>query len=246
MDNRIHVAVVDDHPLFRDGVIHTLAAHEDLTVIGQGATAADAMRIARDARPDVMVLDLSLPGDGIAALGTIAAECPAVNVLMLTVIADEERVAEAMRLGARGYLVKGASGSELVAAVRAIHEGELHVSPSVAARLVRRIAPPPASREAAMDRMAELTCRELEILKLVSRGMSNKEIGSTLVLTEKTVKHYLTSVLKKLRVRNRVEAALLGSSRYADAMAGAGGAELARVREARSVSRGGRLSVWRR
>jgi DNA-binding NarL/FixJ family response regulator len=205
--------------MFREGVIHTLAAQEDVAVVGEGASAEDAIRIARDDLPNVIVLDLNLPGDGIAAVEAIAARHPDVNVLMLTVVADEARVAAALRLGARGYLLKGVSGAELIGTVRAVHQGQLYVSPSLAAQLLKNIDREPPNQSVKLDRCTELTGREQQILRLLSQGLSNKEIGARLDLTEKTVKHYLTSVLKKLNVRNRVEAALLGSHRASDSMA---------------------------
>jgi two-component system, NarL family, nitrate/nitrite response regulator NarL len=213
MENRIRVGVVDDHPLFREGVVSTLAAQDDMTIVGQGATADDAVRIARDHQPHVIVLDMNLPGDGLTALGTVASRYSSTSVLMLTVAADEERVTNAMRCGARGYLLKGVSGPGLVGAVRAVSQGELYVSPSLAARLLIRSGTDRAGRGESPDRFDDLTTREQQILALVSHGLSNKEIGSKLELTEKTVKHYLTSVLKKLHVRNRVDAALLACRR---------------------------------
>jgi two-component system, NarL family, nitrate/nitrite response regulator NarL len=202
MARTIRVAIVDDHPLFREGVVHTVAAQEDMAIIGQGATADDAVRIAREMQPDVIVLDLNLPGDGIAAIDKMAASSPEVNVLMLTVVADEDRVSAAMRHGARGYLLKGVSGPELIATVRAVSQGELYISPQLAARLLSRAAAEP-------NPFDELTFREQQILRHVAQGLKNQEIAAELQLTEKTVKHYLTGILKKLQVRNRVEAALL-------------------------------------
>jgi len=219
MDSRIRVAVIDDHPLFRQGVMHILANEEDVVVVGEGATADDAIRIAREEQPNVIVLDLNLPGDGMHAVETISARCPDVNILMLTVVADEDRVTAALRRGARGYLLKGASGTELVGTVRAVNQGELYVCPNLAAHLLGRLDAGPAGKAHAINRFAELTSREEQILTLLSHGLSNKEIGARLELSEKTVKHYLTSVLKKLHVRNRVEAALLGSHRHSGPVA---------------------------
>jgi two-component system, NarL family, nitrate/nitrite response regulator NarL len=210
---RIRIAVIDDHPLYREGVIHTLMAQDDMAIVEQGASADDAIRIARERRPDVIVLDLHLPGGGNSAIETIAAEHPTVNVLMLTVAADEERVTAALRRGARGYLLKGVSGPELAGAVRAVSRGELHVSPALVARLLGRTDAEPAGAGPEPRRLAHLTCRERQIVTLVSQGLSNKEIGGRLELSEKTVKHYVTSVMRKLQVRNRVEAALLIANR---------------------------------
>jgi DNA-binding NarL/FixJ family response regulator len=223
MEGKIRVAVVDDHPLFRQGVIHTLAAEGDIAVIGEGATAEDAIRIAGDMSPDVVVLDLNLPGGGIQALETIAGRHPAVNVLMLTVVADEDVVMAAMKRGARGYLLKGVSSPELLGTVRALSQRELYVSPGLAAKLLSRLDTEPESKSLRLNRLACLTDREQQILMLVSKALSNKEIAFKLELTEKTIKHYLTSILRKLHARNRVEAALLVTdpmpgARWADAL----------------------------
>lgn len=225
MENRIRIGVVDDHPLFREGVIHILATQGDMAVVGQGATADDAVRIAKENNPDVIVLDLSLEGDAIAAVETIAMRHPSVNILMLTVVADEECVTMAMQRGARGYLLKGVSGPELIGTVRAVSQKGLYVSPSLAARLLSRSYPAPVAKGIEFNRFADLTGREQQILMLLSQALSNKEIASKLELTEKTVKHYLTSILKKLRVRNRVEAALLASHRALENKPLSGGTE---------------------
>ena len=211
MTSRIRIAVVDDHPLFREGVIHTLAAQEDMLVVGEGSTADDAIRLSASSLPDVILLDLNLDGDMMKAIETITAQHPSVNVLMLTVVADNECVTKAMRLGARGYILKGVSGPELAGTVRTISRRELYVSPVIAAQLLRRLCSESVPKADEPDRFANLTEREQQILTLVSQALSNKEIALKLKLTEKTVKHYLTSILRKLHVRNRVEAALLAS-----------------------------------
>lgn len=211
MEGKIRVAVVDDHPLFRQGVIHTLAEQDDIAVIGEGATAEDAIRIAGSKAPDVIVLDLNLPGGGLRALDAIADRHPGVSVLMLTVVADEDVVTTAMQRGARGYLLKGVGSPELVGTVRALSQHELYVSPGLAAKLLSRPDVEPETKGLRLNRLAGLTGREHQILLLVSKALSNKEIAYRLELTEKTIKHYLSSILRKLHVRNRVEAALLVS-----------------------------------
>jgi DNA-binding NarL/FixJ family response regulator len=213
MDNKIRVGVVDDHPLYRDGVVFTLAAQSDITVVGQGASAADAVRIAHEQQPDVLVLDMSMPGGGLNAIETIALRNPSVKTLMLTVVADEDQVCTALKQGAGGYLLKGTSGPELVQTVRLISQGENYVSPSLAAKLLMRSGSGPAREEKRPDRFSGLTPREEQILSILVEGHSNKEIGNKLDLSEKTIKHHLTNILQKLQVRNRVEAALLASDR---------------------------------
>ncbi|HEY4136576.1 MAG TPA: response regulator transcription factor [Alphaproteobacteria bacterium] len=218
--DRIRIVVVDDHPMFREGVIHTLAAQEDMVVVAEGATAEDAVRLAACNLPDVLLLDLNLDGDAMKAVERITAESPSVNVLMLTVVADEECVSAAMRRGARGYILKGVSGSELAGSVRTVSQGELCLSPALAAHLLRRLYLRPDEKGFQANRFSQLTEREQQILTLLSQALSNKEIALRIKLTEKTVKHYLTSILKKLHVKNRVEAALLASHRASVPAAG--------------------------
>jgi two-component system, NarL family, nitrate/nitrite response regulator NarL len=211
MMNKIRVGVVDQHPLFRDGVLLTLDAQPDFEVVGLGASAADAIRIACESEPDVIVLDM-LDG-GLDAIDVIALQRPMLKILILTVVADEEQVCAALSRGARGYLLKGAGGPELVQAVRALNQGESHVSPSLAAKLLMRSKLGGANVAKPADRFSDLTPREEQILSILSNGRSNKEIGNTLDLSEKTIKHHVTNILQKLHVRNRVEAALLASDR---------------------------------
>lgn len=215
MENKIRVGVVDDHPLYRDGVIFTLAAQPDIQVVDQGASAADAVRIATEHQPDVLVLDMSMPGGGLDAIETIALQCPSVKTLMLTVVADEDQVCTALKNGSRGYLLKGTSGPELVQTVRLISQGESYVSPSLAAKLLVRSGSGQAREGKRADPFSDLTPREEQILSILVEGRSNKEIGNKLDLSEKTIKHHLTNILQKLQVRNRVEAALLASDRMA-------------------------------
>jgi DNA-binding NarL/FixJ family response regulator len=210
VDKTIRIAVVDDHPLYRDGVIFTLDSHSDLLVIAQGRSASDAIRIAAEQAPDVIILDMSMPGGGMTALMQITTHCPNVRVLMLTAVGDDDQVRSALRNGARGYLLKGATGEELVRAVRALSAGESFVSPGLAARLLAR-AGAAQVESGGPERSFGLSGREAQILLILRSGMSNKEIGSQLDLSEKTIKHYVTNILQKLRVRNRVEAAILAS-----------------------------------
>jgi len=206
MDDTLSVAVVDDHPLFREGVAHSLRMQSGVSVVAEGATAADALAIAADL-PDVMLLDVSMPGGGIAALQAIAAAYPVVKVVMLTVSEDEEDVTAALRAGARGYVLKGVAARELVGIVRAVAAGEVYVTPALATSLLVELTSP--STRLPTSPLDELTDRERQIVELVAGGDSNKEIASQLSLSEKTVKHHMTNILQKLQVRNRVEAALI-------------------------------------
>jgi two-component system nitrate/nitrite response regulator NarL len=208
----IRVVVIDDHPLFRAGVTHTLRRDSSIEVVGEGCSASDAVEQAQQHRPDVMVLDMNMPGGGITALRGVLACSPQVKPLMLTGIVDDEQVSFAMQQGAWGYVLKGVSGTELIRTLRVIHGGERYVSPALAARLFAAV--PAAPAKAAPDVFASLTAREEQVLALIVEGLSNKEIGGRLLLSEKTVKHYLTIVLDKLHVRTRVQAALLAYSKF--------------------------------
>jgi DNA-binding NarL/FixJ family response regulator len=207
MREPIRIAVVDDHPLFRDGVVAALSSAGMFEVVAQGSTAADALAIAAKFKPQIMLVDLGMPGGGIAAAKAIATNHPDVKVIMLTVSEVEEHVSAALESGARGYILKGIGGAELVATIRAIQEGDSYVSPALAARVLMQMRRRPAAATPAEDSVA-LTAREEQILALVSAGMTNKEIAIELDISEKTVKHYMTNIMQKLQVRNRVEAVM--------------------------------------
>jgi DNA-binding NarL/FixJ family response regulator len=202
----IRVVVADDHPLFRQGVITTLQSSTDIAVVGQAADAEEAVRVVHEEVPDVVLLDVTMPGGGITAATRIATACPATRIVMLTVSEDEDILLAAMKSGARGYVLKGVSASDLVNIVRAVNAGEVYVAPALAWSLLREMNKPPTA-----DPLADLSMRERQVLERVARGLSNQQIGQELGLAEKTVKHYMTNVLTKLQVRSRVEAALLAA-----------------------------------
>ncbi len=206
MNNPIRLIVVDDHPLFREGVAYSLQAQPDFEVVAQGESLEDAVRLARECAPDIALLDINIPGGGIAAAAAVTASHPAVKVIMLTASTDEDDLAAAMRAGAKGYILKGVAARELVSIVRSVWAGQGYVAPSLAAGLLAR---PPGRAPESAGPLADLTEREREVLNLVAAGLSNKEVGERLHLSEKTVKHYMTIVMEKLGVRNRTEAALL-------------------------------------
>jgi DNA-binding NarL/FixJ family response regulator len=208
MAHKISLAIVDDHPLFRAGVVQTLSAEPDIEVIGQGETAKDALRLACDFLPDIILLDIAMPGGGLNAARDIASACPVTKIVMLTVSEEEDDVMAALKSGARGYILKGVSARELVRILRLVYAGEVYVTPSLAASLLVAMTGTP-SETRPPDSLGDLTEREHQILELVAAGQSNKEIADRLYLSEKTVKHHMTNILQKLQVRNRVEAALL-------------------------------------
>ena len=204
----IRILIADDHPLFREGVAHSLNNESDITVIGEAASGEEAVRLARDLLPDVALLDITMPGKGgIAAAAEIAMACPVTKIVMLTVSENEDDLLAAFKAGARGYLLKGVSARELANVTRSVASGEVYVSPSLAAGMLVELTRRPP------DPLDELSEREREILQLVAEGLTNREIGERLHLAEKTVKHYMTNVLSKLHVRSRVKAALLAARR---------------------------------
>jgi DNA-binding NarL/FixJ family response regulator len=216
MENKIRVGIVDDHPLYRDGVIFALEFEPDIEVVGQGETADDAFQIARDSTPDIMLLDMNMPGGGLNAVAKISLRCASTKTLMLTVVDDEDGVRTALRRGARGYLLKGTTSSELVRAIRVVNKGQNYVSPNFAAQLFKGRDDRDSSTEKAARKFPELSSREEQILNLLVQGLSNRLIGNELGLTEKTVKGYVTTILEKLNVRNRVEAAMLAVERLGE------------------------------
>jgi two-component system, NarL family, nitrate/nitrite response regulator NarL len=208
MSDPIRIAVVDDHPMLREGVVRTLLDEGDIEVIGEGATAEQAIELAQKFLPDVMLLDMNMPGSGLTAVGRISELCPAIKLIVLTVQEDHDTVTQALKLGARAYALKGVGASELVDIVRSVHDGGSYVSPSLAAKLLANFSRPDR-KGSEPEPFETLTAREEQILVLLGKGLRNKEIARQLHLKEKTVKHYVTNILQKLQLRNRVEAAVL-------------------------------------
>lgn len=213
MNSKIRVVIIDDHPMFRDGVSRTLNSNANIEVVAEGENSKDAIRLAQTLMPDIILLDISMPGGGIKAVGVIARTCPVVKIAMLTVSEREDDVMQSLHAGAIGYILKGIGGKELIEIISGVHSGDSYVSPGLAARMLSELKNMPLDDADSRGIFSELTAREEQILESVSRGLSNKEIGRELDITEKTVKHYVTNVLQKLHVRNRVEAALLSQKR---------------------------------
>ncbi|MBE1710634.1 MULTISPECIES: response regulator [Mesorhizobium] len=208
MIGTIRIAIVDDHPLFREGVTRSLSEIGGFEIVGEGATAQDAERIASTVQPDILLLDISMPGGGLSAVASILAVHPAQKIVMLTVSETNADVTTALNAGVQGYILKGVGSRALAEILRNVAAGESYLSPMLSARLLSDLQSPQSANGVA-DRLRQLTERQTEILRLVAEGLSNKEVALRLELQEKTVKHHMTGVLSKLNVRNRTEAALM-------------------------------------
>lgn len=207
MKTPIRVAVVDDHPLFREGVSRSLREIGGFEIVGEGASASDALRLVENLHPEVLLLDISMPGGGLNAIHEIHSENRDQKIIMLTVSESNADVGHALNEGVQGYVLKGVGSKTLAEIVRNVAAGENYVSASVSARLLSDLTLKRGSQPV-VDPLLQLTDREVETLKLVTDGLSNKEIALRLKLQEKTVKHHMTRILSKLNVRNRTEAAL--------------------------------------
>ncbi|WP_405085593.1 response regulator [Microbispora sp. NBC_01389] len=212
----IRVLLVDDQPLLRTGFRFILEAEPDVTVVGEAGDGATAMDQSRALLPDVVLMDVRMPGtDGIEATRRIVREAAPTahvpKVLVLTTFDLDEYIVEALRAGASGFLLKDVPPDDLIQAIRVVAAGDAIVAPSVTRRLLDRFAArlPSAHQQATPARLDRLTERELEVLRLIAKGMSNAEIAATLVVSETTVKTHVGNVLTKLGLRDRVQAAVL-------------------------------------
>jgi DNA-binding NarL/FixJ family response regulator len=206
----IKLIVADDHALARGGLRAMLGAQDDLEVVGEAADGGEAVDLALKLRPDVVVMDIRMPKvDGIEATRRLRAHNGAPNVLVLTTFDLDEYVYEALRAGAGGFMLKDAAPSQLAEAVRTVAAGESLLAPAVTRRLVERFVRRPPGGAVREQRFADLTERELEVMTLIARGMSNAEIGGELFLSGATVKTHVTRILGKLGLRDRVQAVVL-------------------------------------
>jgi DNA-binding NarL/FixJ family response regulator len=200
----IRVVLVDDHEVVRVGLRSFFDLLDDIEVVGEAADGSAAISMARRVEPDVILMDLLMPNmDGLTAISRIKQEMPAIEIVAMTSFLEAEKVATALEEGASGYLLKDASADEVAAAIRAAHAGEVHLDPAVARLLAERMR----SRRAEAP-VEPLTDREREVLALVARGLSNKEIAAELFITERTARTYVSNILGKLGLASRTQAAL--------------------------------------
>ena len=206
----IKILLVDDQPLFREGLRTLLSVQADLEVVGEAGNGEEAIRLARSLLPSVVLMDLQMPVlDGVAATRRLRVEQPECRVIVLTTFDDDEMVFDGLRAGAVGYLLKDAPSEKLAEAIRVAARGETFLQPSVAAKVVAEFARLSRITARTQDSLIEsLSERELEILRLIAQGASNREIAGALFLAEGTIKNHVTNILGKLEVRDRTQAAL--------------------------------------
>ncbi|WP_332700825.1 response regulator transcription factor [Devosia sp.] len=208
----IRVVVVDDHPMFRAGLIQALCVEGEFAVIGEGGSAAEALGLVRSLRPSVLLLDARMTDSGIDRVSEILAAHPEVRIVMVTASQDQEDVARALDAGVCGYVLKGTTGPEMRQIIRSIVAGENYIAPDLMKGLWGALKT--KSRQAEDD--TKLSRREVQVLQLLALGMNNREIGLRLNVTEKTVKFHLSNVFAKLHVRNRVEASIIARRTWPD------------------------------
>ncbi len=208
----IRVVLADDHTLMREGLRHLLELESDLKVVGEAADGPEALRVIRQLCPDVVLLDISMPQlDGLALTRQLAEELPQVAIIILTMHRQHPQVLRAIKNGARGYLLKSASSQELIRAIRTVHAGGALIEPELTGPVLaelRRLSQQPGAPGA--PTLNDLTEKEIEIIRYVAQGMSNREIAAQLSYSEKTVKNYLSVIFQKLGIRDRTQAAIFG------------------------------------
>jgi DNA-binding NarL/FixJ family response regulator len=204
MMNPIRIIIADDHPVFRFGLRALLQTEPDTEVVGEATTGQEAIALAAELKPDIILMDLNMPDiSGIEATRRILQKNPDVGILIITMF-DDDSVFAAMRAGARGYLLKGAEGEETLRAIRAVANGEAIFSPAVAKRVMQFLAQPPSAEPE--PAFPDLTPREREVLALLAQGLTNHAIAERLVLSPKTVRNHVSNIFSKLQVADRAEA----------------------------------------
>ena len=203
----IRVLVVDDHPIVRQGLVSVLGDEDDLEVVGEAGSGREAVARVQRLQPDVVLLDLEMPDlDGVAAIPQLLALRPGLGILVFTAYVTDERVLGAVRAGARGYLLKGASAEEIARGIRSVNAGGSYLEPRVTSKLIAEVSSP---RRSALV----LSAREKEVLRLVADGLPTKQISASLSITERTVKFHVNSIFRKLGADNRAQAVALAAQR---------------------------------
>lgn len=209
MSEPLRVLLVDDHILFRTGVKAVLASRSDMEVVGEAGDGLEAVALARETMPDVILMDIKMPGcNGLEATRRIKQELPYVKVFMLTVSESDEHLLEAIKSGAQGYLIKDLKAHQLFDALEGVARGEAAFSGVIAAKILREFEKTGRGTGEGLEATEPLTERETEVLQLVAQGKSNQQIAQSLVISESTVKNHLRNILGKLHLRNRVQAAV--------------------------------------
>jgi DNA-binding NarL/FixJ family response regulator len=205
--NSLSILIVDDHPMFRKGMRALLDSMADIEVIGEARSGQEAVEIALELKPDVVLMDLQMPkGNGLSATRELNRLCPDVRILVVTLFEDDESIFAALRAGARGYILKDADEEEMMRAIRSVGEGEAIFSPAIATRLIDYFAE--ARRQVPKEVFPELTEREREILTLIARGDTNSAIAEQLTLSLKTVRNHVSNIYSKLQVADRAQAVI--------------------------------------
>ena len=206
---KIKVLLVDDHTVVLKGLAFFLSTQEDLELVGEASNGKEALVKVGETHPDVVLMDLYMPEmDGVEATGCIKKEYPDVKVIVLTSFSDQAHVLPALRAGSSGYILKDVEPDQLVEAIRSAYKGNIQLHPDIANALLSQTLPVEEKEEEPSIQVDVLTARENEVLQLLAKGMSNKEIASVLVITEKTVKAHVSSILSKLNLSDRTQAAL--------------------------------------
>jgi len=209
VQEELRILLVDDHDLFRTGLRSLLEEQGGLSVLGEAANGADAVRLVRELAPDVVVMDLNMPAmSGVEATRHITALSPLTRVIVLTISDEDADVMDAIVAGACGYLLKDASITDVVAGIRSAAVGASLISPTIASKVLRRVRAATADTEMAESIRTELSDRELEVLKLIANGKDNAQIAADLVISPKTVKNHISNILMKLQIHNRIQAAV--------------------------------------
>ena len=203
------IMLVDDHVLFRKGVAALLASRSDIQVVGEASDGLEAIEVARSTFPDIILMDIGMPNcNGLEATRHIKREMPHIQIVMLTVSDDDQHLFEAIKSGAQGYLLKDLEPSQLYLMIESISRGEAPLSGAIAAKILKEFTQPNQDSNQDPEIIDALTEREINILELVVEGMTNKEIASSLVISENTVKIHLRNILEKLHLQNRIQAAV--------------------------------------